>query len=196
MGWRYGAVCSGTRARSPVACLRVCSHVRGLNTSASYGPPLQRAKQELHKRQGPPRVKRFMQETTLTTLVEHPLHQGSVTMAMLYLTAYVFMLKGAVGAAPRRHRVTRRGRWADTRWSALLPSTRRQRERAGTASRQAEEQTARLRVRLLLEPGSGRDRMCRRGMHGRVLMMMRKLLSHVRHMRLNEPNGFSHLFGT
>ena len=89
----YGLACWSRLFRNAntfanyVTYLRLGSHVLALDTSASYGPLLQRAKQELRKRQGPPRVKRFIQETTLATLVEHALHQDNVTMAILYLTA-------------------------------------------------------------------------------------------------------------
>ena len=76
-----------------VGYLRLGCHVMGLDTARSYGPLITRAKQEIKKRQGPPRTKRFIQEFTLAALVEHAQHEENTTMAMLYLAAYVFMLR-------------------------------------------------------------------------------------------------------
>ena len=54
---------------------------------------MQRAKQELRSRQGPPRKKRFVREETLVALMEHAIHEGNHNMAMLFLAGYAFMLR-------------------------------------------------------------------------------------------------------
>ena len=76
-----------------VGYLRLGCHVLGLDTCSSYGPMVQRAKQEIKARQGPPRKKRFIQEATVVALMEHAMHENSNTMAMLFLAAYAFMLR-------------------------------------------------------------------------------------------------------
>jgi hypothetical protein len=76
-----------------IGYLRLGCHVLGIDAASTYGPLQQRAKQDLKKRQGPPRHKRFIQEMTLSALINHARHEGNVTMTMLYLAAYVFMLR-------------------------------------------------------------------------------------------------------
>ena len=76
-----------------VGYLRLGCHVLGLDASCSYGPLVQRAKQELRSRQGPPRKKRFVREETLVALMEHAIHEGNHNMAMLFLAGYAFMLR-------------------------------------------------------------------------------------------------------
>ena len=84
--------CASTFANY-IGYLRLGCHVLGLDTAGTYGPLQNRAKQELKRRQGPPRQKRFIQQVTLSALIEHANHEGNVTMGMLYLAAYVFMLR-------------------------------------------------------------------------------------------------------
>ena len=76
-----------------VGYLRLGCHALGLDTSCSYCPMLQRARQELKKGRGPPRKERFVRETTLVAFVEHAEHEGNQLVAMLHLAADASMLR-------------------------------------------------------------------------------------------------------
>ena len=72
-----------------IGYLRLGCHVLGLDTGSSYGPLLQRAKQEMRRRQGTPRKKRLVREAMFLKLMDHAFHEDNATVAMLSATAYI-----------------------------------------------------------------------------------------------------------
>ena len=76
-----------------VGYLRLGSQMLGLDVSASYGPMVRRAKEALRKGQKPPRAKMFLREATVAALLGNAVSQGNVAAGMLYLAAYVFLLR-------------------------------------------------------------------------------------------------------
>jgi hypothetical protein len=54
---------------------------------------VRRAKEALRKGQKPPRAKMFLREATVAALLGNAVSQGNVAVGMLYLAAYVFLLR-------------------------------------------------------------------------------------------------------
>jgi hypothetical protein len=92
-----------------VGYLRFCCDLLGLPTSGTFDPILRRAKTAIVNRQGPPKARLFLRAELMQQLAACAVKEGAPDHAMLYRTAYAFLLRvrseglpivsGAVGNA-------------------------------------------------------------------------------------------------
>jgi hypothetical protein len=90
--WSQLFRCPGTFTNY-CAYLRLGCDVLGLDSSSMDGPLLRRAKSALKKRAPPPKARKFIREELLRKLLELARQEGDCVSAMLYLTAYMFLLR-------------------------------------------------------------------------------------------------------